>query len=223
MVLCVSPIGMERDVPVQWQMIRDRCIECFGFEQRNVQAFEERVSYLLRQGTLVAWDGLVSRLLCNERDVRDRPFIGTEKETYRTFDSSTRSARGFMPLWGNKYDARLHHSDDMVLIDSVWDTGVRRLAATCDKVGLPLMIRLAPIPVEGSENLNFDKIERWLQDMRHSFPNLIVGTDREILRYPPELFWDGTHPNAEGAKKFTATLADEVRAAIDPRGKTKEK
>jgi len=223
MVLCVSPIGMERDVPAQWQMLRDRCIECFGFEQRSVHAFEERVGYFLRQGTLLAWDRAVSRLFGNQRDLRDSPFLGTEKETYRGFDSSTRSARGFMPLWGNKYDARLHHADDLVLIDSVWDAGVRRLAEKCNRVGLPLMIRLAPIPAEGSETLNFDKLERWLQEMRRSYRNVIIGTDHEILRYPPELFWDGTHPNAAGAEKFTETLAAEVRGAIDPPGKTKAK
>lgn len=50
--------------------------------------------------------------------------------------------------------------------------------------------------------------------MRSACPKAIIGADPEIVRYPRKLMWDGTHINTDGAAKFTAKLADEVRAAI---------
>jgi hypothetical protein len=223
MVLCVSPVGMERDVPAQWQMLRDRCLDCYGLEPLGLPG---RLSYLIRQGTLLTLDKVKPFSRGNEPDLRDAPFEGGKletKETYRMYDHSTRSARGFMPLWGNKSTTRLNRRSDLVLVDPVWCEGLRRLAATCEKARLPLMIRFVPIPAEGSENLNFGQVEQWLQDVRSACPNAIIGADPEIVRFPRELMWDATHINTDGAAKFTAKLADELQAAIGPDGHAKEK
>jgi hypothetical protein len=223
MVLCISPLGMERDVPFQWQMLRDRCVDCYGFEQRNLGSLESRLSYVIRQGALIAWQGAISPLVGRHGDIRDRAFIGTEKENYRKFENSTRLTRGFTALSGKKYEARVHHSAEIVSVHDVWNTGVRNLAETCAKAGAPLMIRFAPMSAEGTKTLDFRRIERWVEDARRSCPNVIVTAENGILRYPSELFWDGTHPNADGAAKFTARVAEEVRSSLDPGHASKTK
>ena len=214
MVVCVSPVGMERDVPAQWQMVRDRCLDCYGFEPLGLPG---RLGYLIRQGMLLTWDRVTPSARGNEPDMRDAPFEAAPyevKETYRMYDRSMRSGRGFMPLWGNKHAMGLNRRSDVVLVDPVWYAGLRGLATTCEKAEVPLMIRFNPIPAEGSQNLNFAQVEQWIKDMRSACPKAIIGADPEIVRYPRELMWDGTHINTDGAAKFTAKLADEVRAAI---------
>ena len=162
----------------------------------------------------------------DDPDIRDSRFAGREdeaRETYRMYNSATRSARGFMPLWGYKHATPLQRKHETVLVDPAWYEGLRRLAATCERVRLPLMIRLTPIPAEGSQILNFEQVAQWLKDVRSACPNAIIGADPEIVRYPRELMWDGTHINTDGAAKFTAKLADDVRAAIGPEGHANEK
>jgi|HubBroStandDraft_6_1064221.scaffolds.fasta_scaffold55080_1 hypothetical protein len=223
MVLCVSPVGMERDVPVHWRMLRDRCLDCYGFEPLGLPG---RIGYLIRQGTLMSLDKVSPSPVRDDPDIRDSRFAGREdeaRETYRMYDSATRSARGFMPLWGYKHATPLQRKHETVLVDPAWYEGLRRLAATCEKVRLPLMIRLTPIPAEGSQILNFEQVAQWLKDVRSACPNAIIGSDPEIVRYPRELMWDGTHINTDGAAKFTATLASQVHAAIDPDDRPKKK
>jgi hypothetical protein len=215
-VLCVSPVGMERDVPPEWQLMRDRCVQCYGASKPG-RWLDDKQRYSLRQGAILAWADVCSAVLRERRDIRDVPLMGAETESYRAFDNKTRSARGYMPLWGNKYETRLHHAEDVVLVDPAWDVGVRQLAALCNQAGIRLLIRLAPIPIDGSESLNFQRVERWLLDVQSACPNVIVASHPSILRYAGELFWDGTHPNSEGAAKFTSTLADEVRVALATR------
>jgi hypothetical protein len=212
-VLCVSPVGMERDVPAQWKLLRDRCVQCYGQSEPGPWLDDKR-RYAMRQGAVVAWEKVASSIERTRLDIRDTPLLGAETETYRAFDSKTRSARGYMPLWGNKYETRLHHEGEVVSIDPAWDVGVRRLAALCKQAGISLMIRLAPIPADGSQSLNFERVERWLAELKHSCPNVIVADHPTFLRYSADFFWDPTHPNNEGAAKFTGTLAEEVRAAI---------
>jgi hypothetical protein len=222
-VLCFSPVGMERDVPAQWQMVRDRCLDCYGLEPLGLPA---RLGYLVRQGTLLTWDKMTPSARGSEPDMRDAPFEAGRleaKETYRMYDSATRSARGFMALWGNKYATRLNRKSDLVLVDPVWHAGLEQFAATCEKAGVPLLIHFVPIPAEGSKNLNFEQVEQLLKDVRTACPKAIVGTDPQIVRYPRELMWDGTHINTEGAAEFTAKLADAVQAAIGPDGHAKER
>jgi hypothetical protein len=212
-VLGVSPLGMEHDVPEQWQALRDRCLDCYGFEPTG---FPVRAAYLIRQGSLLAW----APRFREDKDIRDTPFAGVEpdavKGNYRIYDTELRAARGYMPLWGNKHASRLKHPGQTVLVDPVWATGARRLAAACDKAGVPLMIHFLPVPALGSERLDFAQVDRWLDEVRRAWPKVIVGTDRGIPRYAPKLMWDTTHINHDGAIAFTTKLAEDVRAAIGP-------
>jgi hypothetical protein len=221
-VLCISPVGMERDVLEQWTLLHDRCLDCYGFDP---EGFPGRLAYLIRQGTLLDWDHVLPPPRTESPDIRDRRFEGREdepRETYRMLDSASGAGRGFVPLWGNKYARRLVRKQDLVLVNPVWYAGVRRLAEACQRAGVPLLIHFVPIPADGSERLNFEQVEKWLQDVRSAFPNVIIVNDHEIPRYPRELMWDTTHINADGAAKFTATLADVVRTAIDPAGNPKK-
>ncbi len=221
-VLCFSPVGMERDVPAQWRTVRDRCLDCYGLEPSGVP---ERLGYLVRQGTLLTWDKMSPSARGSEPDLRDAPFEAgphEAKETYRMYDGATRSARGFMPLWGNRYATSLERRSDLVLVDPVWRAGLEQFAATCEKAGVPLLIRFVPIPADGNKNLQFEQVEQLLKDVRAARPKAIVGTDPKIVRYPRQLMWDATHINTDGAAKFTAKLADAVQAAIGPDGHAKE-
>ncbi len=204
---------MERDVPVQWRELRDRCLDCYGSEPQQLPA---RLAYWIREGTLINWESKFPSSLRKNPDIRDDVFTGREEktETYRIYDKSLRTGRGFMPLWGNKYATRLNRKQNVVFVDPAWSAGVRRLAETCHQAGLSLMIRLIPIPAEGSENLDVSQIERWLQDVARSFPNVIIADNPRVLRYRHDLMWDGTHINADGAAKFTERLAQDAKTLI---------
>src|SRR5580704_225129 len=212
-VLCVSPVGMERDVPPHWRELRDRCLDCYGAEPQQQSA---RLAYWIREGTLINWESQFPSPLRKNSDIRDDVFTGRDEttESYRIYDKSLRTGRGFMPLWGNKYATRLNRNQNVVLVDPVWSAGVRRLAETCRRAGVPLMIRLIPIPAEGSENLDVSQIERWPQDVAQSFPNVIIADNPRVLRYGRELMWDGTHINAGGAAKFTERLAQDAKTLM---------
>ena len=212
-VLCVSPLGMERDVPVQWRELRDRCLNCYGSEPRQQPA---RLGYWIREGTLINWENRFPSSLRKHPDIRDDVFLGADEttETYRIYDNSLRTGRGFMPLWGNKYATRLNRKRNEVSVDPVWSAGVRRLAETCRQADLPLLIRLIPIPAEGSENLDVAQIEGWLQEVAQFCPNVIIADNPRVWRFRPDLMWDGTHINAQGAAKFTERLAQDAKTLI---------
>jgi hypothetical protein len=80
------------------------------------------------------------------------------------------------------------------------------------------MIRLGPVAADATKNLNFERLERWLQESQTAFPHLLVPRRQNILRYPPELCWDYSHPNPQGAQKFTEQVASEVRLALESAG-----
>jgi len=54
------------------------------------------------------------------------------------------------------------------------------------------------------------------------YPQLLTPGDRNILRYTPELCWDRSHANLEGARQFTEQVAADVRGALDFDGREKE-
>ena len=87
-VLCVSPVGMERDVPPEWQLMRDRCVQCYGASKPG-RWLDDKQRYSLRQGALLAWADVRSAVLRERRDIRDVPLMGAETESYRAFDNKT--------------------------------------------------------------------------------------------------------------------------------------
>jgi hypothetical protein len=218
-VLCVSPAALRRDVPQNWKSLQNHCASCFTPDSRDFASIEAGWEYNLKHGTVMAWQRLVSPL----HDVRDNPLLGMGKETYRTFELSMRKARGYVPLNGGYPIEPLIVEGDIVSVHKVWDAGVRRLAEACDKAQIPFLLCFAPIAAEASKALNFDSVERWREGLSKSCPHLLLPPHREILRYPNDLCWNGTHVNVTGAAQFTARIAKDLRAALEQSGAAQPK
>jgi hypothetical protein len=221
LVLCPSPVCFERDVPKSYLRIRDRFLSCYRFENPDLRSLEgilnyiTSTSYMLQQGTLLAWHDVSSSLTRQHHDVRDDPLTGETTQTYRSREQLTRRSRGFYRLSGSGHITSLDRPGGVVGVRSDWDRGIRQLAESCQDAHVPLMIRLAPISAEASKNLNFSSVESWLADLKSTYPHLIVSGDHDPLRYRTEQCFDSIHLNLDGAGKFTAQLAQEVRAALD--------
>jgi len=163
---------------------------------------------------VIVWDRTSSLIAGRDHDVRDDSLVGYETLTYRSLRRMTSQSRGFYGMVGSGREGFLDRTARVVGIHGAWDRGVRRLAATCEEAHVPLMFRLGPISAEASRNLDFGRVEGWLSELQKSYPHLQVARDHNVLRYPPELCSDSTHPNLQGAAKFTTQVADEVRAAL---------
>ena len=219
MVVCLSPVGLEHDVPWYWIKLRDHFVNCFGFDVQNAGSLQAHLGYMFRQGTVLAWERAESRFSGKSQDVRDLPLIGMEKGTYRQYETLTRQKRGHFELSGHGPPKNLDRPGGLVLIHKAWDAGLRRLAQACDNARIPLMVRFCPVSAEATKNLSFERVEHWLRDLQTASPHLLVAPDQTILRYAPELCWDYSHANPQGTQKFTEQLAREVRAALPMPGK----
>jgi hypothetical protein len=219
-VLCLSPVGLERDVPWYWIKLRDHFVNCYGFDRRSVRSVQGSLGYAFQQGTLLAWNSTSSSFAGGAEDVRDRSLIGMEKVTYRQFERLTREQRGHFELPGRGPFKNLDRPGNMVEIHEAWDSGVRSLIEACDSARVPLLIRFCPVSAEATKNLKFDRVETWLGDLKASSPRLLTP-DRNILRYDRELCWDYSHTNPEGARQFTGQIAADMRVALDSADHTK--
>jgi hypothetical protein len=219
MVVCLSPVGLEHDVPWYWIKLRDHFVNCFGFDTQNAGSLQAHLGYTFRQGTVLAWDRVESRFTEKSQDVRDLPLIGMEKVTYRQYETLTRQKRGHFELSGHGPSKNLDRPGGLVLIHKAWDGGLRRLAQACDKARIPLMVRFCPVSADATKKLSFERVEHWLRDLQTASPQLLVAPDQTILRYAHELCWDYSHANPQGTQKFTEQLAREVRAALPAPGK----
>jgi hypothetical protein len=223
MVFCASPLGLERDVPEYWVKLRDHFVNCYGFDVHSLRSLERSLSYTFRQGTVLAWNRTASALTGLSHDVRDDSLRGMEQATYHQFERLTRQKRGYFELPGRGPYKNLDRPGGIVQIHPVWDSGLGRLAKTCENARVPLMIQFGPVSAEATKNLKLERPERWLQNLQTSYPHLVVPRDGKILRYPPDLCWDYAHPNPEGSRKFTERLAAEVRLALDSAGDANDK
>jgi hypothetical protein len=214
-VVCLSPIGLERDVPWYWVKLHNHVVNCFGYDAHNLSTVGASLGYTLRQGTVLGWDRSASRFTGRPDDVRDLPLIGLEKVTYRQFEDLARQKRGHFELSGHGPPKKLDRPGGVVRVHEVWGAGLRRLCRSCDRAGVPLMFRFCPVSAEATRNLKFDEVERWLRALRADCPRLLVVQEQNIVRYAPDLCWDYSHPNVEGTRVFTERLAGEVHSALD--------
>ncbi len=168
---------------------------------------------------MLTWNRAASAFNGELADVRDAPLIGMEKVTYRGYERLTREKRGHFDLPGRGPFKNLDRPGGMVLVHDVWNSEGRRLATICDKAGVTLMIRFGPVLTESTKNLKFERVEQWSHDLQASSPGLLLANNQPILRYPPELCWDYSHPNPQGAQRFTEHVAAEVRLSLDSAGK----
>jgi hypothetical protein len=164
---------------------------------------------------VLGWDHSASRFSPLPEDVRDLSVTGLEKVTYRQFEGLARQKRGHFELSGHGPPKNLDRPGGLVRVHEVWRAGLRRLCQSCERAGVPLMLRFCPVSGEATRNLKFDEVDRWMRDLRSDHPRLLVANDESILRYPPELCWDYSHPNVDGTRVFTERLAGEVQSALD--------
>jgi len=214
-VLCLSPVGLERDVPRYWIRLRDHVVNCYGFDVHSARSLEGALGYALRHGTVLAWIGCESSFTSTSHDVRDSSLIGMEQVTYRQFERLSQEKRGHFDLPGRGPAKNLDRPGGVVVVHESWDSGVRRLARACKKLGVPLLIRFCPVSSEATKNLKFDRPLSWLKDVQESSRGVLLTGDHDVLRYGPELCWDYSHLNPEGARQFTERVADDVRSALD--------
>lgn len=85
------------------------------------------------------------------------------------------------------------------------------LAKTCSDAGVPLLVRFTPCFSDVAEHSA--KLRAWAASVEARFPGVTVGRP-EVLLYDDGMSADGIHCNSVGAEKFTATVADEVRALL---------
>ncbi len=222
MVVCLSPVGLEHDVPWYWIKLRNHFVNCFGFDANDPQSLQAYLGYTFRQGTVLAWERFQSRLGGKSQDVRDLPLIGMDHGTYRQYETLTRQKRGHFELSGHGPPKNLDRPGGLVLIYKTWDEGLRRLARACSDARVPLMVRFCPVSADATRNLNFERVEHWLRDLQSASHPVLVAGDQTILRYAPELCYYYSHANPRGTRKFTAQIAKEVRTAlpapVKPRG-----
>jgi hypothetical protein len=215
-VLCLSPVGLERDVPWYWTKLRNHVENCYGFDVHDARSLQANLSYTLRQGTLFACAKSGLFLASDLPDVRDWPLVGMEKVTYRQFEPLSREKRGHCALPGRGPFKNLDRPGGIVVIHEAWNAGARRLIKTCDNARIPLLIRFCPVSAEATRNINFERPERWLMDLKASFPRLLLPADPPIVRFEPMLCWDYSHANPQGTRRFTELVAAEVRSALEP-------
>lgn len=223
LVLCVSPVGLERDIPWYWVKLRDHFVNCYGFDTDDLRAQAAGTGYTIRQGTVFAWDSAKPAVSGPREDVRDKSLIGMEQVTYREYENLTRRKRGHFELPGRGPDKNLDRPGGLVTVHDTWDAGVRRLAQTCEAAGVPLMIRFGPVSAASTKNLKFERVEHWVHELQTSYPHLIARNDQAIVRFPPELCWDYSHPNPQGATHFTRQVATEVRSALASAGNDRDR
>ncbi len=103
-----------------------------------------------------------------------------------------------------------------VKIDPEWDRNVRRLVDDCDRRGIPLIVRLSPMPRDLSDIKDFRPLEPWLKSLQESHRNVIVGSPI-FLWYDPDLCWDQIHLNAAGGSAYLAVIAKDIRKVMGSR------
>ena len=219
-VLCTSPVCFEKDVPDVYVQLRDRFLRCYAWDLSDLRTFHGSqrcligVGYLIRQGVMIGWDRVSCSFIGHRHDVLDDPLDGDAATTFRTLEERTHTSRGFYAMFGSGRQGNLDRPGGLVLIQDGWDRGVRRLATICEKAHVPLMICLGPISAEATTELNFDHVQRWLDNLQRAHSHVTIANPDRVVRYAPDLCADSTHPNVAGARKFTAQLATDLQKAL---------
>jgi hypothetical protein len=216
-VVSMSPVAFETEVAGTELAMQSRFLANYGPEVPGLLPVTESLLYFIQRGSLAARSAGSSLVAHRDGDldVRDLALIGQQEDTYHTLERRTRESRGYGRLPGlhGKFLAPMSHGRP-VEVRSDWDQGLRLLAETCQSAQIPLLIRLSPMPNDWLPERDFSPIEKWLVEMRNSFPQLIVGRP-PLLWYDPKVCWDCLHLNREGTEKYTKALAAEVSAALE--------
>ena len=216
-VFCMSPVCFEKEVDAAFVQLHQRFLDCFAFDAPNlqtldgIQSYAHSILFLIRQGTVLAWYRPEGG---RPHDVRDDYLDLERTQTYRSLAALSRKARGFYPMVGSGRRGFLDRRKRVVQVHPAWDRSVKRLASICRDAHVPLVIRLGPISSGASKDLDFSGVERWLNELQASCPELIMAKQNRLLLYPPQLCSDGMHCNIRGALKFTSQVSNDVLSAL---------
>jgi hypothetical protein len=177
----------------------------------------ESVKFFARRGF-----GIGHELWANSRretrfDPRVEPLVGVDKETYFTLEEKVRKARGFWALGGKHFATGTDPPNKPVVnVAPQWRVGFRELAKTAQAGGVSLVVRL--VPMVDTVKTDYQPVRAWLRDIQSQYPGVIV-LHPEILLYDPELCWDYQHLNADGVRKFSRSLANDISEVLSRESK----
>ena len=213
MVLCMSPVAFETGAAETDLHLASRLPSRFaanyGPEVPGLIPPEKSLRYFIQRGWLnfSSWHW-------GEPDVRDLPLIDGPAETFRSVMRGKLTMRGYDPLPGvHGKICTLDRPGVPVKIHEDWDRNVRSLAESCDKMGVPLLLRFSPMPSQLEHMKDFSPIEHWSQDLQKCYPKLTLGRPR-LLWYDWAVCYDHVHLNDRGVALYTALLAQDVRALL---------
>ncbi|HXY37884.1 MAG TPA: hypothetical protein VEI07_26895 [Planctomycetaceae bacterium] len=212
MVLCTSPVAFEAGAAETDKRLASRLPSRFeasyGPEVPGIIPPDKSLRYFVQRGWLNAsnwhWG--------SEPDVRDLPLIDAPTtETFRSVMRGKLAMRGYDPLPGvHGKIVMLDRPGVPIKIHEDWDHNVRSLAETCEKMGVPLLLRFSPMPSHLEHMKDFSPIERWAQDLQECYPKLTIGRPH-LLWYDWAVCFDHVHLNSQGVALYTALLARDVR------------
>jgi hypothetical protein len=180
MVLCLSPVAFEdgaEDVNLRLaSRLPSRFEANYGPEVPDVIPLEKSLRYFIQRGSLDFYRWPFTKTERGAVDVRDLPLRDQPKETFRSGMRAKRARRGYDPLEGlHGKICTLQSPGEPVKIHPDWDHNVRQLAETCERMGVPLLLRLAPMPDDLEHQKDFSPLERWSQDLQRCYPELRIG------------------------------------------------
>lgn len=214
LVLCMLPqalnLGDDSYLSPEVRDVKARFLWCFGPGTEDTRPHDSFL-YHVRQGFKYTYGLMVGGF----DHFVDAPIPYRAPETYRTFQRAIMRERGYSagavrPLTPRRAREKGNNLDPFTVSDRCKDELSALIRLTADH-GLPLLIRLTPYSGEAAEYS--PTLRAWAEDLESRYPNVIVGRP-EVLLYDPGLFFDDIHLTPEGAARFTAFIAAEVKGVL---------
>jgi hypothetical protein len=217
MVLNVAPVAFENGAAeIDRHMasrLPSRFEAAYGPEVPGIIPLQKSVQYFIERGAM-GFYGRLRRTETGGGDVRDLPLLEYPNETFRSTMRAKLNRRGYDPmldLHGKIVTVR--GSGEPVKIHAEWDHNVRQLAETCQALGVPFLLRFAPMAADVQGQKDLSPLESWLQDLQRCYPKMSVGNPH-FLWYDRNLCWDDIHVNSPGAAVYASVLAKDVAHAL---------
>jgi hypothetical protein len=208
-VLCIYPLRFEVGSGSAGGHVIRRLIANYGPEVDGVVPPQEGIAYFVRRGALTL-GGRDEK----GRAILDGPLRGMEAETFLTLQNKMSETRGFFALpseHGGRWTVETPAPKTFILPE--WTDGIRRLASLCNRAGVPLVIRFAPIWDGVSKSRDFGLLDEWARGLEAAQPNVTVARPI-VLAFERRFMWDAFHLNAAGVEKFMPVVAKDVQTAL---------
>ncbi len=208
-VLCIYPLRFEVGSGSAGGHVIRRLIANYGPEVDGVVPPQEGIAYFVRRGALTL-GGRDEK----GRAILDGPLRGMEAETFLTLQNKMSETRGFFALpseHGGRWTVETPAPKTFILPE--WTDGIRRLASLCNRAGVPLVIRFAPIWDGVSKSRDFGLLDEWARGLESSQPNVTVARPI-VLAFERRFMWDAFHLNAAGVEKFMPVVAKDVQTVL---------